>query len=383
VHLHNNGTAYYGNYPAVKSLLIQGGIRHIRDGMIDTTWQPYYDRLNDLGTNGIHSTLVTSVSQSMSFITAYPSRVSNSIEAIEAPNEYDRSGDGQWAATLRAFVRNLYPSVRSAPATAGLPVIGPSLTSGDAYAQLGNLSAYMDFGNMHDYFAGFAPGNGGYGGPGYGSYYGSIAYNQGAAAQTSGPKAVVATETGYSTTPNTRNAVPEAIQFKYVPRMFFEQFLHGVPRTFEYELIDEGYSPGEHLGLVRGDLTPKPAYTALASLLNLLAEPADIASSALSFSISGSTQNLHHLLMHKADGSFYLAYWLETSSFDVNAGSSGVPTTVAPQTIAVTFGQLVADVKNYAYDAQGNFHAAAITPASNRISLSATDTVSIVSLVSR
>jgi len=86
VHLHATDTAY-GNYPAVKSLLTGANLHHVRDGLIDTTWQAYYDRLNDLGSAGIHSTLITNVAQSTTLVSAYPSRVQRSLEAIEGPNE--------------------------------------------------------------------------------------------------------------------------------------------------------------------------------------------------------------------------------------------------------------------------------------------------------
>jgi len=363
----------------MKSMLLRANIRHIRDGIVDTTWQPYYDRLKDLGASGIHSTLVTDVNQSMSLITTFPSRIPGAMEAIENPNEYDQRGDSQWPATLAAFTKNLYTSAKSAPQTSALPIIGPSLTSGDAYGRLGNLSAYMDYGNMHNYFAGFYPGTGGYGGAGYGSYYGSIAYNQGAAAQTSGSKPIIATETGYGTA-TTRNQVPEAIQAKYVPRLYLEQYMHGVPRTFEYELVDEGSDAFTHFGLLHGDGSPKPAYTALASLLNLLADTSGTTRTGLSYAISGNTQNLHHLLIHKGNGTFYLAYWLETSSYDVNAGSSGAPVAVSPQAVQITFGQSVANVQNHVYDAQGNYQTTNLAPAANQVSLSAGDTVSVVSL---
>ncbi len=379
-HLHYNGTLYYENYATMKSMLLNANIRHIRDGIVDTTWQPYYDRLKDLGASGIHSTLVTDVNQPMSLITTFPGRIPGAMEAIENPNEYDLRGDSQWPATLAAFTKNLYTSAKNAPQTSALPIIGPSLTSGDAYGRLGNLSAYMDYGNMHNYFSGFYPGTGGYGGAGYGSYYGSIAYNQGAAAQTSGSKPIIATETGYGTAANTHGQVPEAIQAKYVPRLYLEQYMRGVPRTFEYELVDEGSDAFTHFGLLHGDGSPKLAYTALAALLNLLAEPADHTSGSLSLAISGNTQNVHHLLLHKADGRFYLAYWLETSSYDVNAGASGAPIAVAPQTITVTFGRPIVNVTTHVSDAQRHFQTTGLTPVANQISLSVTDTVAVVSL---
>ncbi|GAC1402519.1 MAG: hypothetical protein NVSMB59_23890 [Vulcanimicrobiaceae bacterium] len=202
----------------------------------------------------------------------------------------------------------------------------------------------------------------------------------GAASQSSRTKPLVATEPGYSTTPNTRNDVPESVQGIYIPRLSLEHFLHGVSRAFDYELIDEGGAPNDHLGLVRGDLSPKPAYTALAALLNLLAEPGASAPTTLSIGLSGNVGNVHHVVFHKADGTFYIAYWLETSSFDVNAGASGVPVTVPSQTITMTFGQSIASASNYAYDAQYNLQGVALPVGANSVNVSATDRVSVIKL---
>ena len=37
IHLHNGNTVY-GNFPLIESLLKNLGVRHTRDGLIDTTW---------------------------------------------------------------------------------------------------------------------------------------------------------------------------------------------------------------------------------------------------------------------------------------------------------------------------------------------------------
>jgi hypothetical protein len=39
----------------------------------------------------------------------------------------------------------------------------------------------------------------------------------------------------------------------------------------------------------------------------------------LGFTLSGNLANVHHLLLEKRDGSFYLAIWVEQPSYDVNA----------------------------------------------------------------
>src|ERR1700744_1322219 len=88
VHLSFGGTLYYTNFSLVQTSLSALGVRHVRDGLIDTTWQGYYDRHNQLGLAGIHGDFITSPGQSVSLLQSYPSRMSSSFEAFEGPNEY-------------------------------------------------------------------------------------------------------------------------------------------------------------------------------------------------------------------------------------------------------------------------------------------------------
>ena len=72
---------------------------------------------------------------------------------------------------------------------------------------------------------------------------------------------MVATETGYYTG-SSQYSISELAQAKYIPRVFAEYFRHSIAKTFIYEFLDEG-ADGEmedSFGLVRADLTQKPAY---------------------------------------------------------------------------------------------------------------------------
>ena len=83
------------------------------------------------------------------------------------------------------------------------------------------------------------------------------------------------TETGYFTG-TAGGSVPQTVLAKYVPRLFCEYFRQGVPRTFWYDFVDDSSDPNNadgNRGLLKSDLTPKPAYTALLSLTSLLADP--------------------------------------------------------------------------------------------------------------
>ena len=103
---------------------------------------------------------------------------------------------------------------------------------------------------------------------------------------------------------------------------FFEHWLHGISRTFVYDFVDgTAKRPFDSFGIIRqgpnNTLIPKRAYYMLQELCNTLADNLSNARTAgLSFAISGDTRGVQHLLLQKSDGSFYLAVWVETSSWD-------------------------------------------------------------------
>jgi hypothetical protein len=276
IHLHYGDTVY-GNFDLIRTLLIDLGVRHTRDGLIDTTWQPYYQRHVALGKLGIRCVFITSPTQSNTLITSWPDRVPGAFEAYEAPNEYDLSHDPNWAATLKAFVPRLYDAVKSNPPTATFPVIGPSLTQAASYAQVAGLEQYFDLANMHNYFGGRNPGTAGWGDGGYGSIAYNIRNNQ-----TAWPgKPIWTTETGYTNDASTSQGIPELVEGKYAPRMILEQALHGVVRTYVYELIDQGRAKAGNdgaFGLARMDGSRKPAFTALKNLIATLSDTHPVAS---------------------------------------------------------------------------------------------------------
>jgi hypothetical protein len=338
VNTHFNYPAYHTSFAKVESLLAASGIRHIRDGFVTNPSSAYiyYGYLQQVAASGIHGTMLTTMNMPIATILANVQAVPNFTEAIEPPNEYDLSGDLNWAANLAAYQQTLYTGVKSTSGLSLFPVLGPALTMPASYAAAGNLSASMDQGNMHDYFAGYNPGTTGYGGGGFGSVYGTIAYNLGEAAQTDGTKPVVATETGYCTMANIRNTVTPAIQGKYLPRMFLEQWLAGVVRTIDYELIDEGNNSvcSGNYGLLSSSLAPKPGYYAVQSLIQTLADSGTQSSpAALPLALTPSATTIHHLLFQKANGTYILALWNEVQSWNVNAGTG---TAVTPTPVSIT-----------------------------------------------
>ncbi len=80
------------------------------------------------------------------------------FEAYEAPNEYDRSKKPDWVAILKQTLERLR-TLKDDPRSAKFPIYGPSLTSAQAYAAVGDVGPYIDFANLHNYFSGRHPAN--------------------------------------------------------------------------------------------------------------------------------------------------------------------------------------------------------------------------------
>jgi hypothetical protein len=317
VHLHYTDRAYVTQWPLVKHALIVSGIKHVRDGLFDTRWQPYYAHLSELGRAGIGVTLIASLGETADVVRAYRGRLS-AIDAFEGPNEVDLANVDGWPQRLRSFQEILWRSVRDGGSNR-VPVVGPSLTTTQAYAALGDLSAFEDFGNMHDYPGGRNPGTGGWGMPAFGSRYGSIAYNLASAAQASRGRPILSTETGYHDDLTDAQSVPADVMARYVPRVFLEHFAAGVPRTFEYEFVDEGIPGREgHFGLLDGDVRPKAAFRALSALLARLADPGPkVEPRPIEIALSAGAQDVHHQLFAKGDHSVSLLLWREVPAYDV------------------------------------------------------------------
>ena len=308
-------TGPYGNVDGVRALLRRLGVRHIRDGT--TLDQPDICKVDRaIAADGPRFDYITQPGITTQQLTSWAACVGPAIESFEGPNEYDIShpaSEPDWVTTIRRAQIALYTNVKGDARLARLRVIGASLTSEQAYRSVGDLSASMDVGNMHNYLAGHEPSTGGWGLDGYGS----IAYNLRLARITDGMKPVWATENGYSTGGGDPKSIPLDVQQVYVTALFLEHFLAGVPRTYYYELIDEGGVPFSHYGLADGSLQPKPAFRALSSMIGLLRDGGGSAKiSNLRFTLEGSDGGTRHLLLAKSDGTLALIVWENESLYD-------------------------------------------------------------------
>jgi hypothetical protein len=235
--------------------------------------------------------------------------------------------------------------VKAMPNASSIAVIGPSLANAANGFKVGNLSSDMDYGNLHPYPAAKMPSD-------------VFPDQQLLAKVVSGEKKVIITESGYHNALHDHSdqpAVSEVAAAKYIPRLFLENFLQGIPRTYLYEFLDEAPDPGltnfqMHWGLVRSDGTEKPAFTALKNLISELhdsAEPANL--KTLTYSLDVQSPDVHHLLLQKTDGEYFLILWQEVSSYDYRHQQD---ISVSPIAVTLTLPQRAKKISTYEPTAQ-------------------------------
>ncbi len=312
IHLNYADSAYSLRFAEVRAALQDLHVRHLREGLVLSPHAGYYAHLNELGTLGMKSIMITEPRDDAGVMSAFHAKVPNLVEGYEAPNELDASKDPRWDETLRMYLPVLY----RAAANQGLPVIGPSLVKRESYATLGDVSSLITVGNLHNYPGGRNPGTHGWGANGYGS----LPYHQRNVQQYAGGLPIITTETGYTNDQNVANSVPESVAAKYFPRLLLFQFLSGIKRTYIYELLSSGK---EDYGLMTRDCERKPAFRAVKSLMEMLDDHDRRAKADdLAYELSSDSHDMQHLLFQKSDGRFFLAMWIETPSYDVNAKRS-------------------------------------------------------------
>jgi hypothetical protein len=335
----------YGNFDTIESRLLELGVRHVADGLCPTC-EEQIRRIRALAADGIYHALgigelskgVASIQPQLDVVR---NRLKGDVEMIEGPNETDISGDPNWIADTRAFQAQLYQRVKSDPQLASLPVVGPSLVNMDSNAALGDLTAYLDYGNTHPYPGGLMP-------------LTNLADVKSLAAHVSGSKSLVATEAGYHTNlaeTGGNRPVTESVAGIYTPRLLLEAFRGGLARLYLFQLLDpwtpeqlkqNGVPPSTNaFGLLRTDLSRKPAFITVRNLLRTTdANSAPVASpGGLRYGLEGASPDTRQLLLRSADGSFRLVLWRQVSIWDPFALKDLSP---APQHVEVVLGQPMA-----------------------------------------
>jgi hypothetical protein len=289
-------------FPVVRARLQELGVRHVMD-----VHRSRLDLLEALGRLGIASTLV------------YPNDVDIHaavrllgpwLEGIIVGAGGLSRGDSSWAPRLRAALARVHGNLKSDPATARIPVIGPTIADEELRRALGDLSAFVDFGGLGNPFNRVPPGGAFLDGllAVYGPVYGA-------------EKPRVVAQLVYGTT-RTEQGVSPTVQAKYIVRAFFENYRRGVVRTLGPQLVDFQLEPRVHhdaLGLLAREGTPKPSFFALKNVLRLVSDPGPVFSPGdREISVGGGGGEVEHLLLHRRDGTALLALWLGVASADAD-----------------------------------------------------------------
>jgi hypothetical protein len=324
----------YVHQAEVLARLRELGVRHVRDGM------PYpipamRAGLRAVTRQGIRATLIGDPRLDPGPMVADSvTLMGDGIAGFEGPNELDASGDPAWPATLRDYMPALKAAVRKeAP---DVPVIGPSFIDPASRSRLppGVPGRF----NAHPYPDGGPPE------PAIGDAIRDL--------RASGrDRGAVFTESGYHNALGATTGQPpvsEEAAAVYLPRLLVAAYGAGAQRTFIYELLDEKPDPGlldpeQHFGLLRRDLSPKPAFQAVRTLISALrASPGGRRSGDLSWSIRVLGEgDVERLALARRDGSRVIALWRPVSVWDEAARR---PIDPEPLRIQLSFRPEVDDV---------------------------------------
>lgn len=233
------------------------------------------------------------------------------LAGFEGPNEYTRYHDtGDWHGDLRAYMQRIQGAVRGRGLTQ--PIVGPTvyMRREAEIRALGDLSRWVDASAFHIYTGGLEPSA-------------QLADYLGDAAIMAPGKPVWVTEYGFHNTvaDPAANPVSERAAAKYLPRfatLLFQASPAG--KHFLYELVDEGTDPTErehHFGLLRHDLTPKPAYGAIKRLVEAVGGGTPgLAPQPLVVGIEGGGGAVRALLLQKTERQYLLLLWQEVRSWN-------------------------------------------------------------------
>jgi hypothetical protein len=342
VHLDYADTVYNDFDGKVLPALRYLGVRHVRSGIEDGECTA--ERQLSLAKSGIGVTgIVPYVSDSMSTLIGCIRKQSEGLEAIEGPNETDEFEQFEYQGKrfpdgTIAFMRDFYPAMKSDEELRSIPVYQTTLAfpenevEGSTRATsraglLGDLAAYADFGNSHNYFA-------------HGNPPGEIipVDHLPSVGEITPGKPFVSTEGGYCMGESDgykggwddglSAPFDEAVPARYLSRYVLEMFRNGYSRSFLYELFD---IDDPQWGLFRNDGSPRPAADAIRAMFSLLGEGKWDATArewqvtaftpkALSYDLSSAPTSVHSVLTQKSDGRFYLVVWNEVNSWDPEKG---------------------------------------------------------------
>jgi hypothetical protein len=366
VHLNYGNSAYLTNFPSFFNAIVALGVHHYRNGADPYASPQEFANAETLGKAGIKADWMIDRSDTPQDINAIYANAPDSVEAFEGPNEDNQDA----GSALTGIMAMIHDTIRANPNTASAPLYNATMTNINMVGAQGNMSAYADDGNMHDYYYPRYPETPGYGGSFFGcGAYGSMAFNVCVAQVNAVGRPVVSTETGYVS-----GTQSDSVLAKYIVRTLFDHLSMNVMRTYIYEMLEEPNSPG--YGLMNGDFTPKPAYTSIKNLISLFSDQKYSSPGKLDYTLSGQTTNLKHILFQKQDGTYMLALWLGVQS--ANPVAPYQTDSVPSQAVTINTNTPVGSATLSTLDDNGNLTSQSAATG-NPLTVQVTDGITIVS----
>ncbi len=341
IHLGHQGTGYFDDFTRVREWLGRLGVRHVRDDIVGIPELYQEDgipaRWRALGKDGIRLLLIAELAMPVTFNVEAAGMVTEALEALEGPNEYDARGGPGWHRRVRDYQRALSYEMRRRGLV--VPLVAPSVAEPRNYAKVGDISAWADFANVHSYPGGRRPLH---------DFERHLRFALKAAPE----RRVVASETGYHRAVRNRDghlpASEEAVA-RYLPRLLLDYFVAGVHRTYLYQFHDEATDPTmtdreQHFGLLDAQFRPKPSFHAVANLLALLADPGPrFEPVSLPVGVVADNQ-VRAAVFQKRNGTYYFCFWSDVESFSQRTRRTLHPPSRA---LKVTFGTPIGEASLY------------------------------------
>lgn len=307
-----------------QAIIGQSGIRHLRTNVnpVMTTLQA---RLASLYAN--YGIRVNKVCDTTEFT---PAQIRDFVkpvqfESVEGLNEPDAAGprsyggltdsipNSTYPATIK-YQQELFTAMGADAGTVNKAVLSPAMADPANSAFLQGIAA--DYVAMHTYPAQQMP---------TGNFLTSYAIPNAQVMAGETPMRLIASETGYRSG-GAWGDISLAAATKYIPRLYAEYFRLGVARTYLFEMNDVGWY---NYGILDINFVPKQPYYQLKNLISLIGEsswnvgtkswnsPAQFYPSAVDYTLSTTSTNVHHVLLQKSTGKLYLLLWQEVPSFDL------------------------------------------------------------------
>ncbi|MDB5460831.1 MAG: hypothetical protein JWO72_2572 [Caulobacteraceae bacterium] len=302
--------------------------------------------------------------------------------AIEGPNEVDGwrvnyAGLTGYTAAIK-YQQALFSKVKSDAVLVKIPVYNLTVAAVAASKNLGDLSPYADYANVHLYYGAGQPAYGW--SPNDGAYSWSSWITSGRLAAPGRP--IVVTETGASATPAWGGGVDENTQARQILNSLMDAARTGVSATYIYELVD-GMNNGpadekSHYGLFRWDGSPRPAAVAVHNFTHILGDGSHMAAGdtggALDYVIRGVPQWGGHLVFQEGDGAKDIVVWAEPDIWNETA-----KTAIAPPNTPITV-DLATPAKVSIYDPLRSSAPVQMLGTTSHVSLNVTDHPLIVEI---